>query len=169
MSSATSLTVVKSTACCGSCPGSDATSSRKSCNPSNTGRMACQVVKAPGTINRVRPLASPSWCKVLLATVDRMPLELLVGGKRQHQGVGTCATGNRSAALRTILRGIGSSMINFGGFHHVWDELAPGQVLPLPVSFGPGAHLTGVGVYGVEAVMPALNLWSARSTIAVLP
>jgi len=60
-------------------------------------------------------------------------------------------------------------MINFGGFHHVWDELAPGQVLPLPVSFGPGAHLTGVGVYGVEAVMPALNLWSARSTIAVLP
>lgn len=64
---------------------------------------------------------------------------------------------------------IGSSTIYVGGFHHVSDELAPGQVLPLPVSFGPDAHLTAVGVYGVEAVMPALNLWSAQSTIVVLP
>ena len=60
-------------------------------------------------------------------------------------------------------------MIYFGGFQHVSDELAPGEVLPLPVSFGPGAHLAAVGVYGVEAVMPALNLWSARSTLVVLP
>lgn len=64
---------------------------------------------------------------------------------------------------------IGSSWIAFAGLQHVLDELAPGQAFPLPVSFGPGSHLTPVGVYGVEAVMPSLNLWSAPSTIAVLP
>jgi hypothetical protein len=64
---------------------------------------------------------------------------------------------------------LGSSWIAFGGLQHILDQLAPGQVAPLPVSFGPRAHLAAVGVYGVEAVMPSLNLWSARTTIAVLP
>lgn len=62
---------------------------------------------------------------------------------------------------------ISSSAVYFGGSHHVSDELAPGQVLSLPVSFSPDAHLTTVGVYEVEAVMPALDLWFARSTIVV--
>lgn len=64
---------------------------------------------------------------------------------------------------------IGSSWIALDGGQHILDELAPGQAFPLPVSFGPDAHLTPVGVYGVEAVMPSLDLWSARSPIAVLP
>jgi hypothetical protein len=64
---------------------------------------------------------------------------------------------------------IGPSMIAFVGLQFVVDELAPGQMFPLPVSFGPGAHLTPAGVYTVEAVMPSLNLWCARSTIAIVP
>ena len=64
---------------------------------------------------------------------------------------------------------IGSSMICFDGLQHVVAKLAPGQKHPLPVSFDPGAHLTPIGVYGLEAVMPSLNLWSTRSAIAVLP
>lgn len=64
---------------------------------------------------------------------------------------------------------IGSSMIAFDGGQHILDELAPGQAFPLPVNFGPAAHLTPVGVYEVEAVMPSLDPWSARSTISVLP
>jgi len=63
---------------------------------------------------------------------------------------------------------IGSGMIFYAVGHHV-SELAPGQVVPLPVSFGPGADLTPSGVYEVEAAMPALNLWSPRSTIVLLP
>ena len=64
---------------------------------------------------------------------------------------------------------IGSSTIYYGGTHHAIDELAPGEGLPLPVSFGPDPQLTAPGVYQVQAVMPALNLWSPRSNITVLP
>ncbi len=63
---------------------------------------------------------------------------------------------------------LGSSMVAYAVFHQV-PEVGPGQEVLLPVAFGPDSDLTPSGIYGVEAVMPALDLWSARSTIGVLP
>ena len=63
---------------------------------------------------------------------------------------------------------IGSSMIFYAVVHHV-PEVGPGQEVFVPVVVGPGSDLTPSGLYGVEAVMPALDLWSARSTLVVLP
>ncbi|MER7006246.1 hypothetical protein ABT297_24815 [Dactylosporangium sp. NPDC000555] len=63
---------------------------------------------------------------------------------------------------------IGLPGFAYRGHRQDLHDLTRGQLLSLPVDFGSEATRAAAGVYGVQAVMPSLNLWSTRGTVVVL-